>query len=408
MSGSIVLAALALLALSLPVDAFAQYTVDPKTAKKLNHVHELLQEDQLDEALKVLGTFKPQKMKDYPAAMVHQTYGFIHANREKYEEATESYEAALGLEALPEGAQLSARFVLGQLYLRMEDYDRAIDTFELWFRDGANAKVPPEPNASAYYTLAVAYYQADRTDEALVPAQKTVDMTDEPREGWLNLLLAIRMGRKDYKETVPLLETLVSRFPRKSYYMQLAAVYSELGFDKKSLAVQQLAYTLDLLTSHRELTRLAQLYLFNDLPYRAALVLEKGLGEAYVDSLSKSWRLLGNAWLASREYEKALAPLQKAAELAEDGELYLRVGQVHVQREEWQQAVEAIEKGLEKGGLTIPGQAHLLIGIARYNQKKIGSARASFVKARSDEKAKKAAETWLEHIDREQRSNQPS
>lgn len=392
---------LALAAVAGPNDAFAQYTVDQKTAKKLSAVHEALQADQLEEALKLLRSFKPEKMKDYPAAMVYQTYGFIYANQDKYDDAVHNYEQALALEALPEGSQLQGRFVLGQLYMRMEDYEKAIDTFNLWFAEGQAAKEPVEPNPSAYYTLAVAYYQADRTDEALVPAQTSVDMTEEPREGWLNLLLAIRMGRKEYKETVPLLERLVSTFPRKSYYMQLAAVYAELGEDKRSLAMQQLAYAQGLLTTHRELTRLAQLYLFNDLPYRAALVLETGLEEKQVENESKSWRLLGNAWLASREYDRALSPLKTAAELADDGEMYLRVGQVHVQREEWQEAVDAIEKGLEKGGLSVPGHAYLLIGIAQYNQKKMNSARAAFVRARSDEQAKKTAEIWLKHIDRE-------
>lgn len=387
-------------------DAFAQrgQTVDPRTAKKLIAVQEALQAEQFDEALQMLNSFRPEKMKKHPAALVYQARAYVYLNQEKYDEALDSYHKAIEQDALPERTQLNILFTIGQLYMRMDEYGKAIDAFERWFKEGAEAEEPIEPNASAYYTLAVAYYQDDRQDEALKPAQKAVDMTPEPREGWLNLLLAIRMGRKEYKEALPLLETLVSSFPRKTYYVQLAAVYAELDKDKESLAVQQLAYAQGLLTTHRELTRLAQLYLFNDLPYRGALVLEKGLEDKHIDSESKSWRLLGNAWLASREYDRALDPLQRAAELADDGEMYVRVGQVRIQREEWQEAVDALEKAIEKGGLEIPGQAYLLIGIARYNQKKMGSARAAFVKARTDEKAKSAAETWLKYLDREQAS----
>jgi tetratricopeptide (TPR) repeat protein len=196
----------------------------------------------------------------------------------------------------------------------------------------------------------------------------------------------------------------VSRFPKKSYWIQLAAVYSELGRDLDSLAAQQLAHAQGLLTTDRELTRLAQLYLFNDLPFAAARVIQQGLDDGLVEDKSSNWRLHGDAWLAAREYEKALAPLHKAAELSDDGDLYLRLGQVYVQREEWSKAVETLGQALGKGSLKDIGNAHLLIGIANYNQKKIGAARSSFAKARDSEKTKESANRWLKHIEREQRA----
>jgi tetratricopeptide (TPR) repeat protein len=376
----------------------ANYTLNPRVGKKFNKVYEAMQAEDFETAHKILNSFDAEDMKDYPAALVYQTRGYIAGNQENFAEAAKQFELCLGKEALPPGSQLSVRFNLAQIYLMLEQWERSINNFQIWFKQSES------PNALAYYMLAIAYYQSGDAKKALEPAKTAVDMTDAPKEGWLQLLLALYMEQKQYKKAVPLLEDLVSRFPKKSYWIQLAAVYSELGRDLDSLAAQQLAHAQGLLTTDRELTRLAQLYLFNDLPFAAARVIQQGLDDGLVEDKSSNWRLLGDAWLAAREYEKALAPLHKAAELSDDGDLYLRLGQVYVQREEWSKAVETLGQALGKGSLKDIGNAHLLIGIANYNQKKIGAARTSFAKARDSEKTKESANRWLKHIEREQRA----
>jgi tetratricopeptide (TPR) repeat protein len=282
----------------------------------------------------------------------------------------------------------------------LQQYERSINNFKIWFKYSEN------PNPTAYYMLAMAYYQSGDPKKAIGPARTAVEMTETPRQGWLQLLLALYMEQKEYKKAVPLLEDLVSRFPKKAYWIQLAAVYSELGRDLDSLAAQQLAHAQGLLTTDRELTRLAQLFLFNDLPFSAAQVMQTGLDEGLIENKSANWRLLGDAWLSAREYEKALGPLHNAAELSDDGDLYVRLGQVYIQREEWDKAVETLGQALGKGSLKDVGNAHLLIGIANYNRKKIGAARTSFAKARDSETTKESADRWLKHIEREQRARQ--
>ena len=229
-------------------------------------------------------------------------------------------------------------------------------------------------------------------------------MAKTPKEAWIRLLLALHMEKKQYKQALPLVEQLVSLYPKKPYWMQLSAIYAELGEDSKALATQQLAYQEGFLTEDKELRRLAQMYLFHDLPYRAALILDKAIEEEAVASDTKALELLGNSWLAAREYDRALEPLERAAEVSEDGELFLRLGRVYIQREEWGKAAEELTKALEKGNLDEVGNVHLLLGIAIYNQKRLGPARRSFVRALDFEESNKHAQQWLKVIDREMES----
>jgi len=390
------LALVTLLALVQP--ATAANTVDQRTGKKLSQAYELLQAEDYAGASKVLKSFNLGRLNDYEQALVQQALGYVAASQEDFSEAARYFDAALSTEALPEGSQVSIRFNLAQIYMMLERWDEAIATFNLWFQEVET------PNSNGYYMLAVAYYQSGDLDKAFKPATQAVELASAPKEAWIRLLLALYMEKKDYKSALPLVEELVSLYPKKPYWMQLSAIYSELGEDKKSLASQQLAYQEGFLTEDKELRRLAQMYLFHDLPYRAAVVLDKALEEEKVESDTKALELLGNCWLASREYDRALDPLERAAQVSEDGELFLRLGRVYIQREEWSKAAEALNSALEKGNLGETGNVHLLLGIAVYNQKRLDSARRSFVRALDFEESNKNAQQWLRVIDREMES----
>jgi tetratricopeptide (TPR) repeat protein len=114
--------------------------------------------------------------------------------------------------------------------------------------------------------------------------------------------------------------------------------------------------------------------------------------------------MLANSWLLAQELERALEPLTKAAELAESGDGYVRLGQVHLEREEWDQASAALAKGIEKGDLDDPGGVNLLLGIAFYHQKQLERARKYFGAARSTESSQEAANRWLNLMNQESRS----
>jgi tetratricopeptide (TPR) repeat protein len=130
-------------------------------------------------------------------------------------------------------------------------------------------------------------------------------------------------------------------------------------------------------------------------------VLERGLEDGTIDLDLEVLEMLGNSWIAAREYEKSIAPLQQAAEMAEDGRLYLRLGQVRVQREDWKEATALIQKAIKKGGLEDAGKAELLLGISYYSDQNPDLARTAFRRAREHESTESDAIAWLEHISRQ-------
>jgi tetratricopeptide (TPR) repeat protein len=372
-----------------------QYTVSERIGKKLLAAQELMAADQNAEASKILADINLERLGDYEQALVHQFRGFLAIEADDAPTAIRNFEKCLEIEALPPAGQLQLRFNLAQLYLSRQEWPKAIANLQKWIRD------TEEPNGVAYYMLAVAFYQNEQKGEALAQGRKALGLDEPAREGWLSLVLSLLLEKGVYRESLPLLEELVERFPKKLYWQQLSAIYAELGQDEKSLAVQQLIYAQGMFEEERELVRLSRMYLYHDLPYRAASVIEKAIEDEIVPANAESLELLGQSLMAAREFDRALEPMSRAARLSEKGDLWLRLGQIRMEREDWAEAREALTSALEKGDLDDPGTAHLLLGIAAYNQQQLPAARAAFRKAAKHDGTRKSANSWLRHVERE-------
>lgn len=367
--------------------------------KRLNAAHEALAAEKYGEALEELAEMKGNsRLNEHEQALMWQTYGYVYSAQGKYSQAIDAFEKCLALGGLPDVAQLNTMYNLAQLYVVREKYRKAVETFQKWFA------AAPDPPAEAHYMYAIPLLQLGRKKAALEQAELALKKAKSPKEPWLQLALSLYFENKRYRDAVRVLEILVARFPKKQYWMQLSAVYSELDQDKKALAALEAAYLQGMLTDERELLNLAQLYLYNEVPYKAAKVIEKGMAEGRVKGSAESWELLANAWLAAREREKALKPLERAAAASSKGQLYLRLAQVQIDREQWADARKSLRKALSKGGLADRGAAYFLLGIAAASDAEWEEATEAFEAASEFEDRRDAAREWLAHIAQEQES----
>jgi len=365
--------------------------------KRLQEVQELLGEEKYPEATKELERMKERRrLNDHERALMWQMYGYVYSAQEQYNKAAASFEKSLEKDALAESAARGTQYNLGQLYLALEQFDNALKTLLDWY----SKTETPSPDAE--YLLAMAYVQNEKIAEAIPYAKRAIAGSSAPREAWYQLLLSLHFQLKEYQEAADLLEVMVLQFPKRIYWKQLSGIYNELKQEKKSLAALQLAYSQGLLDERRDLVNLANLYLYHEVPYRAALVVEKGIEDGIIEPDVEAWELLSNSWLHAKEYDRALEPLTKAAEMSENGDLFVRLAQVHLQREDWVKVRAALELAVEKGDLSNPGNAFVLLGIANYNTKQLNAAKQAFREASKHDKQRKTASQWLKHIRQEQ------
>jgi tetratricopeptide (TPR) repeat protein len=368
--------------------------IDAQTGKILNEAIELLNMEQYAQANAKINTLKLDQLSPYERGKVEQIMFNIAYSQDKFEEARGHLQKAIDSGGLNAVEIDQARYQSAQLYMQEEKWKEGAAALEEWFKTAAN------PNSAAYYLLAVAYYQQDDFNRALAPAQKAVELMDKPNENWLQMLSALRLQREEFKEAVPILQQLVTVAPeKKTYWMQLSSIYGQMEDYPNALAIMQLAHSAGLVTEDSEVRRLADLLLFNDVPYRGAQVLESAIEKKQVNLDDKLYEKLANCWIAAGEFDKSLAPLQRAAEMSSTGDTFIRLGEVQVQREDWPAAIAAVQRGVEKGQLKDPGNAQLMLGIAHYSQKDYAAARPFFQRARQSDKHRQIADSYLQAIE---------
>jgi len=372
----------------------SQGAIDAVTAKALNTAIEALNMEKYAEAQAAIDTLKLDKLSPYEHSKVEQILFNIAYAQEKYDEARAHLQKSIDAGGLNEQEVAQARYQSAQLYLTQEKWKEGAAALEEWFKSAEN------PNSAAYYLLAVAYYQLQDYTRALPNAKKAIELTDKPQESWLQLLLALYLQKDQYTDAIPLLTKLVETTPdKKTYWMQLSAVYGQVEDFKNALAVMQLAYGAGLLTDESEFQRLADLLVFNEVPYRGGQVLEQAIKDNKLQANEKTYEKLADCWIASGELEKAVEPLQKGGDLASSGDLLVRLGEVHAQRQDWDAAKASIERGINKGKLKDTGAAQLMMGIVLFNEKKLGEARTWFARAQQSPKQRNIAENYMKIID---------
>ena len=68
---------------------------------------------------------------------------------------------------------------------------------------------------------------------------------------------------------------------------------------------QQIMHRQNMLKTSKELSSMAQLYLYHDIPIKAARVLQTGLDDGSIEKTEKNYELLAQAYMHAREWDKA-------------------------------------------------------------------------------------------------------
>jgi hypothetical protein len=69
--------------------------------------------------------------------------------------------------------------------------------------------------------------------------------------------------------------------------------------------------------------------------YKAGALLEREIIAGRLPANRERWELTANVWQQAKEWDKALAALEKVAAKSEDGHNHVRLTRHHIEREAW-------------------------------------------------------------------------
>jgi len=346
-------------------------------------------------------------LNSYELANVYNLHAFLSYANEDYSQSLRYYEQVIAQPDIPLAMEINTRFTIAQLYFVQEKWQQGIDALLMWF------EMNEKPNAGAYVLLAQGYYQVKRYDLALDNVETAIGMHEGegklPKEQWYNLARFLYFDKEDFDSALDVLNTLIIYYPKKQYWVQASHLYGEKKDEPRQLALMEAAYEQGFLDRSSELVTMAYLYLNAEVPYYAGSVIEKGFSDELVEDKSKNYELAGSAWAQAQEVAKSIPMMEKAAAKSEEGELYVRLGNVYLDGDEFQKSADSIIKGLNKGGVKRPDQARLALGMAYFNLGDYNEARKAFRAASKEgsrrkewERSKEMAQQWIAYVTSEE------
>lgn len=360
-----------------------------------------LEAKNLAEAETIMNGLKARgdKLNDYEKAQMYNFLAAIHYEQNRLEDTIADYIAILKLDNPPEQIRTNSLFRLAQLYFVSEDYARAIRVLEEWEKQVESVR--PE----AYMLKAQAYYQLEDYAAAkgpVIEAMKEARRREQPlQENWLALLRAIYYEQGDYPNAVKVLGQMVQRWPKPSYYTQLAGMLGLMGQQKAQLYVMHAAHVAGMLVSEPELLNMARLYMAEDAPYPAAELIREGFEAGTIEENAQSLQLLAQALALAKDSEGQIPVLEKAAKLSGEARQYLYLGQAHIAQYQWAEAAEALQQALKIGDLDRPGSVYMQLGTAYYNQKRYSRALQAFKNAGAFEDYAQQSRQWVAFVEQE-------
>lgn len=140
------------------------------------------------------------KAASYEQAIVLRTLASVYALENNYVKAAKYLEQCTATKMLPENQQQEAMLNLGQLYMATVQYQKAIKILTVWLAEGG------ESNQQVLVLLANAHAQLKQYRKALPYIERAIKQAKKPKEGWLQLNLALYYELENYPAAARILQ----------------------------------------------------------------------------------------------------------------------------------------------------------------------------------------------------------
>ena len=327
----------------------------------------------------------------YAKAMLLRELAATAAQKKDYAAAAKYLEDALAQHGLSGPAEQQMRNDLVQLRVGSGDSKSVIAAIEPRYKSGAAL------TAEEQVALGAAYLKQERYREALPLLQKGVASTRTPDLSWRRALYAAYVGVGQDKEAAQVLETVVRDQPTaREDWLRLSALYLKGGDKERAQATMEVASRLGYLDTAEQRMQLVGLTAQIGAPFEAGSLLKGWLEAGKVPRNADNLRELAALWVQARESSLAIPALQEAATAKPGSELYLQLGQMHLDREEYRDAAQALAQGIAMGGKS--GPAYMALGVAQYQQADVDAATRAFREAANFPANRALANQWVTYL----------
>ncbi len=391
-----------------PPEARTAGTLGPQVMRAISEIQEMMTpedpEDPVDlagakEALDELRERRWERMNDFEKSTLLNFYINYYLAQEDFTGALRTFEEMLTIEDLRPDTRLRTHRSLGQLYMAEENWSASIENLEIW------RELSPEEDEVVFRNLSYSHYQL----EDMLPA----------RDYWLDYMnLALVNGneleREDYAylngvyftlesfpEALELTKTMIMKFDDPTDWQNLSAIYASLDREDERVRSLNLTYLRGLLDDDTRFLNLGQSMAGMEIPLSGRKILDDGFAQGLIPDDLENNTTLAQMSMLGAEYEQALAPALRAAELDDTGNSHDTLGYLYYVLNRYEDAVEAFREALDRGGLNDRSDTLLFLARSLLELDEFQAALEATADAREaadDAQARTAADNYREFI----------
>lgn len=367
-------------------------------AEPLKKAQAAMQAKQWDTALAEIKKAQAvEKKTAFEAYQIDEFLGYVLIQQKKFSEAAPVFERMLNSGFIPPEQVDDRTKTVAQLYFQEKNYRKAAEWAKKWL-----AKYPDQEEMAvllgqSQYLLEDWKSAADTMSRVARTAERN---GQTPKENWLQLVLSSHFKLDNKQGIGDALKQLVRHHPKEEYWENLLDIYRRKDTsDRVTLGYYRLMSDVGVLKDAGDYVEMAQLAIDAGVPGEAQAIVEKGMQNGTLKSDDKTEqgrydRLLNGAKRQAASDKAQLAQLAKDAEKAPQGQADIALGQAYLSYGQYEEAVQAFERGLKKGGVTDEDEARISLGIAYMKKGQKDQARQAFQAVKDQSKWNDLADLW--------------
>lgn len=317
-----------------------------KMGKKLQKLIDEFNESKFEEAKPVAAEILADaNANNYDKALAAFLAAQVAYNLDDNAAAEGFAKQAIELNGLDNNNHFTAMQFLAQLQIQGDKYADGLATIDRYLTESKSAK--PEDLVIKGNAL----YRLERYKEAAATLRQAVDASPQPKNEWLQLLMASYADAGQNDEAIKLAEQLAAKSPDdKKAQMNLASVYMQADKMDKAATILEKLRTSGQMTDEREYRQLYTTYANMEGKEKDTIaVINDGIQKGILKPDYQSYVALAQAYYYSDQIPQAIDAWKKGAPLSKDGETYLNLAKVLYQENRLPEAKEAAKSALAKG-----------------------------------------------------------
>jgi len=374
-----------------PQTAFAaekEQQISRGIAKEMTAAQKALQANQWQEALKNLDAAEA-KANDKPPLTpfdmktIHYFKAFANVKLNNLKAAQTEFEKALATGAASAEEKAQYTKTLFGIAASTQQFQKAIDYGKEMSDAGSATPNDLAIIAQSYFQLKDCKNSAVWVDKAVAASRKA---GEAPKENLYLFKLQCASDASDNAAMIPVLTDLIKLNNKSSYWNTLLRIErQDERDDHNTLMLYRVMYDTNAMTVGSDYVEMAQLLGDAALPAEAQAVLEKAMAAGLITDAQKERtnRLLNSFKTRADSDKKGQTQFDAEATKSPAGELDVKLGEVYYGLGDYQNAVTAINRGLQKGQIKHQDEAYVYLGRAQVALKNYPDAKKAFAGLKS-------------------------